>query len=608
MLPAHLLDAGVIDRYGFELAERLARLARSHPRAVAMAAALAGEAMSVGHACISIGGAVVQVRESWRLEVPDAASWKAQLLESGVAGAPGEYTPLIIDAADRLYLHRYWRYEQDVARNVLARASASCAAIEPRALTSALDRWVGPAGRNAGSDQQRVAVALALLRRFTVITGGPGTGKTTTAARILALLAQMHADRPLRVALAAPTGKAAGRLEQAIRAAKQRLQSAEQLEVRLAAAIPDSAATIHRLLGPRDRSGVHRFNAQSPLPVDVLLIDEVSMVDLALMAKLLAATPRSARLILLGDKDQLASVEAGAVLSSLTAPWRGYSAAAAAQLRAVTGVVVATEDAKSIDARPLGDCVAVLSHSHRFAADSTVAALARATLQGDVDGVRRTIDQAHVGLGESMDALVSMVDDGLAPFVAAVTDGADPAVAFAALDRFRVLCVHRGGARGVVAINRWLEARLRRRLAGDRAESEWFAGRVVMITHNDYNLRLFNGEIGIALPDPAGALRVFFADAHGAFRSFAPARLPAREGGLALTVHKSQGSEFDRVVLVLPEALSPIVTRELLYTAVTRAREEVRVLGNASVFAQGVNVRQLRESGLADALWSVPVA
>ncbi len=209
-----------------------------------------------------------------------------------------------------------------------------------------------------------------------------------------------------------------------------------------------------------------------------------------------------------------------------------------------------------------------------------------------------------------MDALVSMVDDGLAPFVAAVTDGADPARVFVALDRFRVLCVHRAGARGVVAVNRWLEARLRRRLANDRAETEWFAGRVVMITHNDYNLRLFNGEIGITLPDPAaqGALRVFFADAHGAFRSFAPARLPAREGGLALTVHKSQGSEFDRVVLVLPEALSPIVTRELLYTAVTRAREEIRVLGNASVFAQGVNVRQLRESGLVDALWGAPVA
>lgn len=599
-LPEQLLSTGAIDRYGFELAERLARLARSHPRAVAIAAAMAGEAMSAGHACVAIGRAIAHVREAWQLDMPDAATWKAQLLDSGVAGTAGQYAPLIVDDADRLYLHRYWRYEQEIARVIAAWAIDPPLPIDAGRLAPLLDRWVGPAGRDPGTDQQRVAVVLALTRRFTVITGGPGTGKTTTAARILTLLAQLHAGTPLRVALAAPTGKAAGRLEQAIRAAKTHLGLDEQL----AAAIPESAATIHRLLGPRDRSGAHRFNVQAPLPVDVLLIDEVSMVDLALMAKLVAATPRGARLILLGDKDQLASVEAGAVLSSLTAPWTGYSAATATRLHALSGVSVPAAQ----EAPPLADCVAVLRHSHRFAAHGAVGVLAQATLQGDDDDVARQLtDPVHCG-DASMDTLVAMVDVGLRPLVEAVSAGAGPAAAFAALDRFRLLCVHRGGARGVGALNRWLETRLRRQLDPVRSDSEWFAGRVVMITHNDYNLRLFNGEIGIALHDPQadGALRVFFADSLERFRSFAPARLPAREGGLALTVHKSQGSEFDQVVLVLPDALSPIVTRELLYTAVTRARDQIRVWGRPAVYAQGVRVRQLRESGLVDLLWGPP--
>lgn len=597
VLPQSLLSSGVVERYSFELAERLARLAQAHPQAVATAAALAGEAMLAGHACVEMTRAVAQVRQSWRLDMPDAVAWQAQLLESGVAGPAGQYAPLVIDAAGRLFLHRYWRYEHDVADALLARAVDSPEPVDPRWLAASLDRWVGRAGVDAGTDEQRVAVALAMLQRLAVITGGPGTGKTTTAVRILTLLAQLPASRPLRVALAAPTGKAAGRLEQAIRDAKARLG----LDGSLAAAIPDRATTIHRLIGARGRMPVARVGAQPTLPIDVLLVDEVSMVDLALMARLIAVLPAHARLILLGDKDQLASVEAGAVLASLTAPWSGYSAQMAERLREITGVAL---DAAS-DPKRLADCVAVLRHGRRFATGGAVGALAQATLAGDEAAVALALDNAEVRVGSSPESLTDIVDDGFGAFTDAIDRGAEPGAVFATLDRFRVLCVHRGGPHGITALNRWIEARLRRALVSDRAEGEWFAGRVVMITTNDYNLRLFNGEIGVALRDREadGELRVFFADTAGSFRSFAPARLPAREGGYALTVHKSQGSEFDRIVLALPREASPIVTRELLYTAVTRARERVCVWGDAALYAQGVRVKQMRESGLGDLLW-----
>jgi exodeoxyribonuclease V alpha subunit len=374
--------------------------------------------------------------------------------------------------------------------------------------------------------------------------------------------------------------------------------------------MPREAFTLHRLLGPIEGSPYFRHNAQNPLALEAVVVDEASMVDLALLSKLVQALPEGCRLILLGDKDQLASVEAGAVLGDIcdTGRSRGYSRKFCRELREATGYRL-TPERRRKDVPELADCVVHLGRSYRFGPGSGISALSRAVNQGEGTLGLEILKQGGYGdvrwrplppLGNLGRALKERVLEGFRHIFGPqhekeVHEG---------LERFRVLCALREGPHGVRSVNLMVEELLR----GEgliRGEGRWYPGRPVLITRNDYDLRLFNGDVGVTLPDPAsgGELRVFFAGAEGEMRRFHPLRLPEHETVYAMTVHKSQGSEFDRVLLLLPDRDSPVLTRELIYTAVTRARESVEIWGVEEVFREVLSRRIERRSGLREALW-----
>jgi len=442
-------------------------------------------------------------------------------------------------------------------------------------------------------DWQRLAAAQAVRRRLAVISGGPGTGKTTTVVRLLAALLEQPGGERLAIGLAAPTGKAAARMAEAIRNAKAELPVSDAVKE----ALPDEARTLHRLLGSRGDSPKVRHDAAHPLALDVLVVDEASMVDLALMAKLVAALPPKARLILLGDKDQLAAVEAGAVFAELC-EGRGFDSQAATDLQRITGQNVAVETPRS----RLGEAVVLLTHSHRFAGDSGIGELARRINGGDAKGTVALLQEGRADLAwnatPTSAALIERLEQGYSRYLQAARQ-ADPSAAFEAFNGFRALTAQREGAFGVTGINEALEARFKRRL-GVPARERWYPGRAVMVRQNDYALGLFNGDIGLCLKTEQG-LRVFFEGDEG-YRGFAPARLPSHDSAFAMTVHKSQGSEFTEVLLALPEQPSPLLTRSLFYTGITRAKRKVEIWALPARLAEAVNTRAERAAGLAERL------
>ena len=565
----------------------LRHAARPSPE-LALAAALVSRHTGEGHVCLPLGrfaGRAPFDEQPWR--APPLADWREALLGSGVVGEPGADTPLILDAAGRLYLHRLWRDEAEVARDLLLRA-APRADVDPAALRAPLRRLFP--GTDPGSVGQRRAAAVAALHGLGILCGGPGTGKTHTVARLLALLMELSGERPLRVALAAPTGKAAQRLSESLRKATDVLPAG--------CALPASIPTLHRLLGLRP-DGSARHDADHPLSCDLLLIDEASMVDLPLLARTLRALPSAARLILLGDPNQLASVEAGAVLGELCAGAGAYSPAAAARLESASGDAVPGAGPGGIS-----DAVAKLEHSYRFAGGGAIGRLAAAVNAGDAEGALELLRSGGAVRFEAVDTparLVARLATDVVPALQPLFETADPAAALARLGEFQVLTALREGAFGVSGVNAVIERALQRR-GLIRAQAAHYPGRPLLIGSNDYALGLFNGDLGLLLPDPAGALRAWFAGPEGTPRALAPSRLPAHESAYALTVHKSQGSEFTRVLLILPPQPSPLLTRELIYTALTRAREGVTVWGSEATLAAAIGRRLERDSGLGEAL------
>lgn len=570
-----------------EFARVLAHLAPGADEVVRGAAALVADATAAGHVCVDLAAVAGRPALDGAFAVPPLDALGAALRGSPLVASPGGFAPLVLDG-HRLYLHRYWHYETTLASALLAR-SAWVERRDPARLARALDRLF-PDARET-HDAQKIAAAVACLRRLAVISGGPGTGKTSTVARILAALVDLAGGARLAVGLAAPTGKAAARLEASL------------------AAHPDTATlglravTVHRLLGLAP--GVApRFDARNPLPLDVLIVDEASMVDLAVAAKLVAALPAHARLILLGDKDQLASVEAGAVLASIAAGARGFSAPMRAELERVTGAAVppggGTRDV------PLSDTIVLLGRSYRFGAASGIGRLAAGVRGGDAETILAVLaGSADVRLvAVDTEALGDAVFSGYRHYFDTVRANPEPAACLAALGRFRALAAVRGGPLGVEALNRAVERRL---AAEDPAvvHRAWYAGRPVMVTRNDYALRLSNGDVGISLPDPhvPGGVAVCFENPAGGIRRLSPARMPECETVYAMTVHKSQGSEFDAVLLILPPEPSAVVTRELLYTGVTRARSYVAICASPSTLRAAIDARVVRASGLAERLW-----
>jgi exodeoxyribonuclease V alpha subunit len=536
----------------------------------------------------------------------DPESVRQRLLESGVTGQPGSCgaMPLILDWDGRLYLHRYFDYECRLARRLAARHAAPAAAAIQASLGARLASLFSASRAAPGDadDWQQIAVAMALLGKVTIISGGPGTGKTSTVVSLLACLLEQDPD--CRIALAAPTGKAAARMTEALRL------RAGHLPTEIQARLPAESYTIHRLLGVTPADGGFRHHAGNRLAVDALIVDEASMLDLALATRLIEAVPDDARIILLGDKDQLAAVESGAVFAELSAD-PSLSASRIdqiASLCAMPGAAIRTPGPAAQNG--LRDQVVWLTRNFRFARDSGIGQLAAdinsgdsggalARLGADADGSLQWLDDGGpVPREESMRAILG----GYAGYLEALRSGGpDPGAAMEAFGRFRILCAVREGARGVAAINRLVGKHFRTTLMHplDPGEhSEWYPGRPVMVLRNDYVLKLFNGDIGIVMPDASGTPMVFFPEGDAGFRTIAPIRLPAHETAFAMTVHKSQGSEFDRVLLLLPGDHNPVLTRELVYTAVTRARLSVTLVSGAAVLETAIRTPTRRRSGL----------
>ncbi|HMT92742.1 exodeoxyribonuclease V subunit alpha [uncultured Thiothrix sp.] len=480
------------------------------------------------------------------------------LLASPVIGQAHAYTPLIVEHG-HIWLNRYWQYEQQLAINIAQRLKLKLTT-DRAALQATLDHWFP----TDSQDLQRQAVERAATLPFLIISGGPGTGKTTSVTRLLCLLIEHFKINPQHIKLAAPTGKAAMRMQEAIRQAKTTLQ----LPAELAQLIPEQGSTLHRLLGYMPGKVGFRHHAHYPLPADVVIVDEASMIDISLMSHLFAAVRPDARLILLGDRDQLASVETGSIFRDLCS--------------------VAPH------AHPLNQHMVVLEKSWRFDASGGIGELAKAVRDRQEQSLLDILHLAPSGVTWDPSPQISeqylhyVWQAYLKQVKAWQQDLTQLPALFAAFNQFRLLTPLRKGNLGTEQLNQRISGLLRRVLP-NRFQGAWFAGRPVMITENDYRQQLFNGDIGLSLADANGQLRVWFAEPNGSFRAFAPVRLPAHETAWAMTIHKSQGSEFERVLLVLPEdAEAQILGRELLYTGITRARSQIDLMGKQAVILAAV--------------------
>ena len=630
--------------------------------------------------------------------------------------------PLMFDG-QRVYLHRYWNYEVVLANtlnrlskpvefssdqnqalsqtldrlfsrsyhflfNALAKATASNKStqvfrqqlvcdhldvVEESSLNwAAIDEQLQNATKvpdlqildvlvplSACLNWQKVAAAVALSRRFTVISGGPGTGKTTTVAKLLSAMVEQSlgenngefANLPT-IKLVAPTGKAAARLTESIGKAIEQLPISPEVKNN----IPTESSTLHRLLGAIPNRAEFRHNRNNPLHLDILVVDEASMVDLSMMYKLVDALPEHARLILLGDKDQLASVEAGAILGDICSfTESGYSSPQGALIASLTGFEALNKASNLAKHPSIADSLCMLQKSYRFDARSGIGQLAKAINMGsshqvdkvfnagfdDIENHMLSSDSYNLMLrtlvteygrylnkiDEPLTAIASNLDETKPAFDDLVLDGlseiqreqelrvkAQDKKAKSVLELFsqcRLLCAIREGDFGVSGLNHRIEKALAaRRLIQPNNDELWYHGRPVMVTRNDHGLGLYNGDIGICMLDAtdgsregeAARLKVYFELPDGSVKSILPSRVPEHETAYAMTIHKSQGSEFDLTLMILPPEFSPILTRELIYTGITRAKNRLMMFSDTGVLKRGIKVRTERMSGLVSRL------
>ncbi|ROU08567.1 exodeoxyribonuclease V subunit alpha [Lysobacter enzymogenes] len=622
-----LLDAlfrdGALRTVDHALAQALRRLDRDTPELVLAGAALASQAIARGHAAFD--PSQPQWLSEAAIEWPEPQAWLDALAQSRWVATPAADAaaeadaPLVLERG-LLYLRRYREYERRLAAG-LRRLQAFAPPPADLAALAPLFAQLFPQARD--DDRQARAAALALLQSLLLATGGPGTGKTTTIARLLVLLiAQARVDgvAPPRIALAAPTGRAAERMAESLRAAAERLRGLPAFaadageadadprtgfDAGLLDALPQQAGTLHRLLGVVPDRPRFRHDARNPLPFDIVVVDEASMVDLPLMCKLVEAVPDGARLILLGDRDQLPSVEAGDVLAAIVdaaGDDDGLPAAQARALRPLLGDAVAVLPAPT----PLGANRVHLRRGYRQADSLRLAPLADAVREGDADtalALLRSGELAGVHFHEDVhDPLAGNGRERLLPAWRAIGEAEGPEQALALAARLRLLTALRDGGQGAAPLN----ARIEEALAGAH-RAAYFHGRLLLITENSYRHGLFNGDIGVCLraraadgrEDPAAGTVAWFAGGSQGVRAFHPSALPAHSGAFAMTVHKSQGSEFERVWLQLPRQDARHLSRELVYTGLTRARGEVHLAASESVLRAALARHAARVSGLA---------
>ena len=608
-----LLDAlhkgGHLRTLDHALAQSLRRLDRDTPDAVLAAAALASLAVAKGHAGVRLGAAdaLVEAEIAW----PDADAWTRQLAASRWVDTPDDATavadphaPLVLEGG-LLYLRRYREYERALALGLqrIATQPVPEAGIEPLALLFA--RLFPQATHD---DRQALAAALALRHALLLVTGGPGTGKTTTTARLLVLLVAqaLHAGRASpRIALAAPTGRAAERMAESVRQAVQAL-AAMGVDADLLAALPTSGTTLHRLLGTIPDSPRFRHDGDNPLPFDVVVVDEASMIDLPLMAKLVDAVASGTRLVLLGDPDQLPSVEAGDVLAAIL----GAVGEGDAMERGDVDVLrplLGDGDKTSVLAQEGGEArfpgIRVhLQRGWRQSEALDLAPLAAAVREGDADAALaqlRAGTLSNVHFHEGLADPLELQRDALLAHFRALGHAATPADALAQSTRLRLLTAVREGPQGARTLNARIERLLAEGGGSGRAPQGHFQGQLLIVTENSYRHRLFNGDIGVCMRDAAGTLVAWFpGDDAGHPRAFHPAALPAHESAFAMTVHKAQGSEFDTVWLLLPARGNRVLSRELVYTGITRARRALHVAGSEAVIREALARHAGRWSGL----------
>lgn len=585
---------------------------------VILAAGMLSQALGQQHSCVSLqqrcdtGEAI----PGSGIAPPSLQQWLRVLQSSTVVTDPGGSAPLVLDNG-LLYLARYHHYESQVALEIARRSMPQD--IDEQWLALRLQHYFPV--QEKSFDGQKLAAAIALTRRFSLIAGGPGTGKTTTVVKVLALLREWgnRAGEKFRICMAAPTGKAAARLAQAIQHA---LQHDLCIDRQLAASIPYDVTTVHRLLRPLPNSSRFRHTADNPLPCDVLLVDEVSMLDVALMAQLMTALPPRARVILLGDRDQLPSVGVGQVLQDLCAGLEQengngelrYSLQQRALLQRLCGFEL--PPAKPGGGMDINDGIALLRRSYRFAADSGICELATIVKAGDVEAARALLQRVAAG---TVDDVVLMhpepnsrawLESLAEPYLQLFRQWLDPAVPeqqkLRQLDEYRILCALREGITGVAQLNQYVESYLVRQGLVPSLQL-CYPGKPIMIAENSYSIQLYNGDTGVILDDDRGQLYACFESGEGSVRRLPLSRLPRWESSYAISVHKSQGSEYRHAALVLPLAdggggLSPLLTRELIYTAITRARERLTLACSGEAFCGGLRRRVHRDSGLAERL------
>ncbi|WP_020409929.1 exodeoxyribonuclease V subunit alpha [Hahella ganghwensis] len=594
--------------------------------------ALVSQALAQGHLCLNLSelaGKPVwpgnQRLQQWLQETqkpwpsyPPLNEWKQTLQACGQVADAEKFGSqsedwstglLCLDQTDRLYLSRFYEAELTLADH-FQRLQASYFDLPAPQLADYLKRYFADTDNNLeGDNRQALAALSASVHGFCTIVGGPGTGKTTTVTKILAMLIELNSgSKPLRIALSAPTGKAAARLMESIAKARSRIPASEEIKN----LIPANASTLHRLLKVRPDGKGFRHHRENPLALDVLLIDEVSMVDVLLMRSVLEALPPNCRLILLGDSDQLASVEAGNVLDDVCRYRDSFGLSKKFHdLASQTGL----SPNLSADPAPpeLTDRVIRLTQSYRFTADSGIGHLARSVNEGHgseawgilQDQTRSDIHWQLLPQGEPIPT--SVLKPALEAYEKYLkADSVTQALVY--FDHYRILCAIKEGYYGVETLNQLVEQHLQRRGLIPRGGSGTvghYRGRPVMITHNDYRTQLFNGDIGLVWPEANGSLKAWFTDDRGEVRSIPLYRLPRHETVYAMTIHKSQGSEFNHCTVVMPDPEQTLLTRELLYTGITRAKEQVSLWGNKVSLMAAVQRKTHRMSGLAERLWRV---
>ena len=646
------------------LGKLIAKLSRSATDELRLAAEIASFSTREGNTCFALkdfaGKVIVDEKRQRQIILPALEKWDAELKQSSCVGKPHEFKPLILDDKQRLYLHRYWSYENELADFIKARLAGGSSLPLMGNRHHSLSPCPLPEGEstiyymkkirkalakifpsNASGvitkkvDWQKVAAVLVIFKNFVVISGSPGTGKTTTVARIIAVLAELSPDTPLRIALAAPTGKAAFRLETAIKDATEAINCDETIKKH----IPSRAVTIHRLLGIGDDISAPKYNQKNHLPYDVIFIDEASMIDLPLMVKLTRAVAPKTKLILLGDKHQLASVEPGSVFGDITTSEREnvFSPSLTTLISSCTGGNYGEAENTTVGAvslppsgfseehavpvddgetkSPIAENIIELKDNYRFGANHPVGTLGLLVNAGKANKAITLLKELSAPPLKWVDTsdiatfattFKSSVLNSMRPYLNALKANAAPNILFALFAEFRVLCVVKNGPFGVNSINERIIAILKEEKYITNRSNELFHGCPIIISKNDYQQNLFNGDIGIVLfDDEANDLRAYFRHADRNMRAINPQLLSSYETAFAMTTHKSQGSEFEKMMFLLPEIDSPLLTREIIYTGITRIKKELEIWGTENIFAAAVTKRISRTSALRELLLSL---